>query len=139
MAMQDLGLIYKNKNNGLQMRDFVNQTFLKNDKKIVDQKTLTDWTGKLLGSSFGTMDETNLQGNYTRSDFEKIKDYYWQCLSIINKVVQVDLEKHNYARYLHNNHEKTPSINDYKNSKGESIMDRLSMLKSVIKRETPFE
>ena len=139
MAMQDLGLIYKNKNNGLQMRDFVNQTFLKNDKKIVDQKTLTDWTGKLLGSSFGKMDEANLQGNYTRSDFEKIKDYYWLCLSIINKVVQVDLGKHNYARYLHNNHEKTPNINDYKNSEGESIMDRLSMLKSVIKKETPFE
>jgi hypothetical protein len=139
MAMQDLGLIYKNRNNGLQMRDFVNQTFLKNDKKIADQKTLTDWTGKLLGSSFGLMDETNLQGNYTRSDFEKLKDYYWLCLSIINKVVQVDLRKNNYAGYLHNNHEKTPNINDYKNSEGESIMDRLSMLKSVIKKETPFE
>lgn len=138
MAMQDLGLIYNDGRNGIQMRDFINKAYLKNDKLIKDQKTLTDWTGKLLGSMFGAMDERHLLGNYSSEDFEKMKDYYWLCLSIINKVVQLDLEELQFAPYLHEEHENTPSITDYKNSEGQSIMERLSILKSAIKGETLF-
>lgn len=138
MAMQDLGLIYDDGRNGIQMRDFINKAYLKNDKPIKDQKTLTDWTGKLLGGTFGSMDEHNLLGNYSREDFEKMKDYYWLCLSIINKVVQLDLRELQFAPYLYEEHENTPSITDYKNSEGQSIMERLSILKSVIKGETLF-
>ena len=138
MAMQDLGLVYNDARNGIQMRDYINKAYLKNDKPIKDQKTLTDWTGKLLGSMFGTMDEQHLQGNYSLDDFEKMKDYYWLCLSIINKVVQLDLQELQFAPYLYEEHENTPSITDYKNSKGQSIMERLSILKSVIKGETLF-
>ena len=138
MAMQDLGLVYNDARNGIQMKDFINKAYLKNDKLIKDQKTLTDWTGKLLGSMFGTMDEYNLQGNYSLDDFEKMKDYYWLCLSIINKIVQIDLQELHFAPYLYEEHEKTPSITDYKNSEGQSIMERLSILKSVIKGETLF-
>ena len=140
MVMMDMGLIYKARNNGVQMKDFINNTFLKNsDKPIKDQTTLTQWTGKLLGSMFGAMDEQNLQGNYGLEDFEKIKNYYWLCLSIINKVVQLDLEELGFATYLYEDHEKTPNINDYRNGEGQSIMERLSILKSVIKGETLFK
>ena len=138
MAMQDLGLVYNDGRNGIQMRDYINKTYLKNDKLIKDQKTLTDWTGKLLGSMFGAMDERHLLGNYSPDDFEKMKDYYWLCLSIINKVVQLDLQELHFATYLYIEHENTPSITDYKNSEGQSIMERLSILKSVIKGETLF-
>lgn len=138
MAMQDLGLVYNDSRNGIQMRDFVNTVYLKNDKHIKDQKTLTDWTGKLLGSMFGAMDEHHLLGNYSKEDFEKMKDCYWLCLSIINKVVQLDLQELQFAPYLHEEHENTPSFTDYKNSEGQSIMERLSILKSVIKGETLF-
>ena len=138
MAMQDLELIYNNGRNGIQMRDYINKAYLKNDKPIKDQKTLTDWTGKLLGDTFGSMDERHLLGNYSREDFEKMKDYYWLCLSIINKVVQLDLQELQFAPYLYKEHEKTPSITDYKNSEGQSIMERLSVLKSVIRGETLF-
>ena len=139
MAMQDLGLIYNDSRNGIQMRDYVNKAFLKNDKLIKDQKTLTDWTGKLLGSMFGIMDEKHLQGNYSIEDFKKMKDYYWLCLSIINKVVQLDLQELHFAPYLYEEHENTPSITDYKNSEGQSIMERLSILKSAIKGESLFK
>ncbi len=139
MAMQDLGLIINDGRNGIQMRDYINKAYLKNDKLIKDQKTLTDWTGKLLGSMFGTMDERHLQGNYSLDDFGKMKDYYWLCLSIINKVVQIDLQELRFATYLYSEHEKTPSISDYKNSEGQSIMERLFVLKSVIKGETLFK
>ena len=138
MAMQDLGLVYNDGRNGVQMRDFVNKAYLRNGKIIKDQKTLTDWTGKLLGSKFGAMDENNLLGNYSKEDFGKMKDYYWLCLSIINKVVQMDLQELQFATYLHEEHENTPSITDYKNSEEQSIMERLSKLKSVIKGETLF-
>ena len=139
MAMQDSGLVYNDSRNGVQMRDYINKAYLKNDKLIKDQKTLTDWTGKLLGSMFGTMDEHHLQGNFSLEDFEKMKDYYWLCLSIINKIVQLDLRELRFAPYLYEEHEKTPSITDYRNSEGQSIMARLSVLKSVIKGESLFK
>lgn len=138
MAMQDLGLVYNDGRNGIQMRDYINKAYLKNDKLIKDQKTLTDWTGKLLGGMFGVMDEKHLLGNYSSEDFEKMKDYYWLCLSIINKVVQLDLEELQFAPYLYEEHENTPSITDYKNSEGKSIMERLSVIKSAIKGESLF-
>ena len=138
MAMQDLGLVYNDRNNGVQMKDYVNKAYLPDDEHIKDQTTLTQWTGKLLGCMFGTMDECHLKGNYSKKDFEKMKDYYWLCLSIINKIVQKDLEDLNFAPYLYEEHENTPSINDYKNREGHSIMERLSTLKSVIRGEITF-
>lgn len=138
MAMQDLGLVYSDKNNGIQMKDYINKAYLKEDEQIKDQTTLTQWTGKLLGSMFGTMDERNLIGNYSPKDFEKMKGYYWLCLSIINKIVQLDLQELQFATYLYKEHENTPSITDYKNGEGQSIMERLSIIKSAIKGETLF-
>ena len=138
MAMEDLGLIYRDKNNGIQMKDYVNSAYLTPDEYIKDQKTLTQWTGMLLGAMFGTMDEQHLKGNYSIVAFNKMKDCYWICLSIINKVVQLNLEELDFAPYLYKEHENTPSITDYKNSEGDSIMDRLSILKSVIRGETLF-
>lgn len=139
MAMQDLGLVFSDRSNGVQMKDFINIAYLKEDDQIKDQTTLTQWTGKLLGSMFGSMDEHHLKGNYTIRDFEKLKGYYWQCLSIINKIVQLDLEDLQFASYLHEEHELTPSITDYKNREGQSIMERLSILKSAIRGETLFK
>lgn len=138
MAMQDLGLVYSDRNNGIQMKDYVNRAYLKAGELIKDQTTLTQWTGRLLGSMFGTMDEGHLVGNYSGKDFEKMKDYYWLCLSIVNKIVQLDLQELRFAPYLYEEHEKTPSITDYRNREGESVMERLSTLKSVIKGETLF-
>lgn len=135
MAMQDLGLVYCDRSNGIQMKDFLNVSYLKNAEPIKDQKTLTEWTGKLLQKSFGKMDERNLQGNFTQKDFGKLKDYYWLCLSIINKVVQVDLKKMHFATYLYKEHEKTPSITDYRNPAGESVMERMAVLKDSISSE----
>lgn len=138
MALIDLGLVIADNGNGPQMMKFVNKHFLPEDEYIKHETTLTQWTGKLLGRSFGMMDEKNLQGNFTPEDFAKLKDYYWLCLSIINKVVQRDLEELNFAQYLYDEHRLTPSINDYKDHEGKSIMERLSILKSAIRGERLF-
>ena len=65
-----------------------------------------------------------------------MKDHYWLFLSIINKVVQMDLHELGFAPYLYQDHERTPNITDYRNAAGESLMDRLSELKSVIRGAT---
>ena len=139
MAMQDLGLIYRDRNNGVQMMEYINRDYLKKGEQIKDQKTLTQWIGKLLGHTFGMMDDKHLKGNYDLKDYEKMKDQYWLCLSIINKVVQKDLKKSGFASYLYEEHEMTPNISDYRNAEGQSIMQRLSELKSVIRGESPFD
>lgn len=139
MAMQDLGLVFRDPGNGIQMQDYVNRAYMKGDDQIKNQTTLTQWTGKLLGCQFGKMDERHLLGNYQANDFEKLKECYWLCLSIINKIVQKDLEAMKFAPYLYEEHENTPSITDYKDSKGQSIMERLSVLKSVIRGEFIFD
>lgn len=138
MAMQDLGLIYPNKKNGIQMKDYINKAFLTGIEQIKDQSTLTQWTGKLLGGMFGKMDERHLQGNYSSSDFVKMKDCYWICVSIINNVVQFNLQDLRFAHYLHQCHANTPPINIYRDREGGCIMERLSIIKSVIRGETMF-
>lgn len=138
MALIDLGLVIADNGNGPQMMRFVNKYFLTEDEHIKHETTLTQWTGKLLGKSFGRMDEKNLLGSYSDDDFRKLKDYYWLCLSIINKVVQRDLEERRFASYLYDEHKLTPSINDYKDREGNSIMERLSLLKSAIRGERLF-
>lgn len=138
MAMQDLKLIYKDKNNGKQMMKFINNTFLANDEKISDQSTLTKCTGKLLGSSFGMMDENNLKGNFTLDDFNKLKNNYWLCLSIINNILQYDLKEMNFASYLYENHENTPNITDYIICDGEKVRDSIQTIKSVIRGKSMF-
>lgn len=138
MALIDLGLVIADNGNGPQMMKFINEYFLPEDQHIKHETTLTQWTGKLLGRSFGRMDEKNLLGSFSVEDFNKLKDYYWLCLSIINKVVQRDLKEWNFATYLYDEHKLTPSINDFKDRDGNSIMERLSTLKSAIKGERLF-
>ena len=67
-----------------------------------------------------------------------MKDCYWLCLSIINRIVQMDLQELRFAPYLYTEHERTPSITDNKNREGQSVMERLLILKSAIKGESLF-
>ena len=138
MALTDLGLIVADNGNGPQMMRFVNKHFLTEDEHIKHETTLTQWTSKLLGKSFGRMDEKNLIGGFSTEDFRKLKDYYWLCLSIINKVVQRNLREWKFAPYLYEEHKLTPSIKDFKDREGNSIMERLSVLKSAIRGEKVF-
>ena len=66
--------------------------------------------------------------------------YYQKILYkfYIQKFLQLDLDELGFADYLLDDHENTPNINDYKDKEGKSIMNRLSVLKSVIKGETLF-
>ncbi len=138
MAMMDLGMIYNELRNGVQMMRFVNECFLKEDA-IKDQTTLTQWTAKLLGRRYGVIDEDNFtETNMSLQDFRKMKDYYWHCLSIINKVLKVDIQEMGFASYLLIEHANTPAITDYMNKGGENVMERLFVLKSAFHKESVF-
>jgi len=140
MAMMDLDLVKREGRNSKQMMNFFNQVYLKNANPIRDQTTLTVWISKLLFKKFGTIDSHNLHITlFTPQEFEKIKDYYWLCLSIINKVVRKNLSKSAFASYLWKEHQNTPNIVEYKNAKGECIMDRLFVLNSAFRGLCVFD
>lgn len=137
MAMMDLGLIFRGRN-GAQMMQYVNEYFLR-PGAIKDQTTLTQRTAKLLGRPFGAIDENNFtETNMSLLDFRNMKDYYWLCHSIINKVMNVDIRKMGFAPYLLEEHANTPPLTDYRNKDGESALERLQVLKSAFHKESIF-
>ena len=98
MAMRDLGLIRTDHRNGLPLMYFINKHFLKGSDQIQDQNLLTQWLRKLLNQKFGHLTPDNLGKTLlTESDFLKLKDPYWHCLTIINQVLQKDLPSLSFA------------------------------------------
>jgi hypothetical protein len=53
-------------------------------------------------------------------------------------VVQVNLLEMQFADYLLKDHAHTPNITDYRNREEQSVMERLSLLNSVLRGETLF-
>lgn len=103
MAMRDLGLIDKKKRNGLLIMNFINRHFLKEYEKIAVQNLLTEIINK--------------------NDYDKVKDPYWHCLSILNQILQRHLPSLGIPEAFHHPHPNTPTI---------PITDRLHLLQLAI-------
>lgn len=132
MAMMDMGLIYAERRNGAQMMHFINRHFLKGDNQMKSQNQLTQWINKLAGRKFGQLTPDNLSKTLlNEDDFMKLKDAYWQSLSIINKVLQNDLRTMGFAPYLHLPHPQTPQIEDDPSLHGETVFYKLLVLKGL--------
>ena len=132
MAMMDMGLIYAERRNGAQMMHFINRYFLKGDNQMKSQNQLTQWINKLAGRKFGQLTPDNLSKTLlNKDDFMKLKDAYWQSLSIINKVLQNDLRKMGFAPYLHLPHPQTPHIEDDLSLHEETFFYKLLVLKGL--------
>ena len=87
MAMMDMGLIYADRRNGAQMMHFINRYFLKGDNQMKSQNQLTQWINKLSNKKFGQLSPDNLSKTLlTVDDYMKLKDAYWQSLSIIQSI-----------------------------------------------------
>lgn len=114
MALMDMGLIYAEKSNGVQLMNFVNKHFMKGNDKIKSQNQLTQKISKLQGRRFGELEPDDLSRTLlNEEDFNKLKDPYWHCLSIINKVMQKDILALGFASYLCHPHDRTPQIEDF--------------------------
>lgn len=130
MAMMDMKLIHADKRNSVQIMHFVNKHF---GEQIDSATTLSRWTGKLFGARFGTLDICNLKkSGYTIEEFNKMQDFYWHSLSIINKVLGRNLQTENFAVYLYDEHGSVPDLKNYIDNGNEQFLDRLETLKQAL-------
>ena len=133
MAMMDLGLVNDvDKRYGSQLLTFVNKYLLKGGDEIKSPTSITPLLSKKMNLKFGQITEENLgKTAYSESEYEKLKDCYWHCLSIANKVMQKDLSKLGLTPYLYIEHANTPEIEDFVNQTGEGFMERIRLLKTA--------
>lgn len=124
LAIQDIGLMPDGGGNAPQFVKFVNKHFNAN---IQSPDTITKRTGSLLGHSFGKMANGNYQGtNMDDAQFNAIRNEYHCSLSIINKVMRVDLPEEGFAEDVWREHRDTPSFIDYENP------ERLILLRDIL-------
>jgi len=140
MAMADLGLAIPNHEgrNSIQLQLFVCHDMLGDKDSFKDNSSLTKVSSKLNGETFGKLDTDHLnKTNMTVSDYNRYKEVYWQCTSILNITGLVDFRKCGWAKYLQQPHavvnrmikDGVPNENDRR---------RLFYLSSVIRREILF-
>lgn len=127
-AMKDLGLIFEEENNATLMADFIKDEY----DEETSSDTITKPLRKCAGRRFCTLDENNTR-DFTAKEFEKYKEPYWRCFSIINKVL--DLEDIDCADYLRNLH-PTIAAKDVFSELKEEDKKRLYFLSSVLRGET---
>lgn len=124
LAIQDMGLMPEGGSNAPQFVKFVNKHFKEN---IRSNDTITKCTGPLLGHSYGKVERENYHGtNLDDERFDAIRNEYHICLSIINKVMNIDLAEAGFAKDVWKEHRDTPSFADYDNVK------RLILLRDIL-------
>ena len=127
-AMRDLGLIYSEENNATLMADFVKDVY----EEEISADTITRPLRKSNGQSFCMIDESNLR-SFTEKEFQKYKEPYWLCYSIINKVLAIDeVECAEYLKELH----PTIASKDVFENLEEEEKSRLYFLSSVLRGDT---
>ena len=124
LAIQDMGLMPETGSNAPQFVNFVNDHF---NVKIGTPDTITKRTGVLLGHSFGRIEREKYRGtNLDDEKFDALRDEYHLCLSIINKIMRVNLAEEGFAKDVRKEHQQTPSFVDYANS------ERLILLRDIL-------
>ena len=137
MVCDDLKLTQtKNKKRGAQYVAFMNQN-LKEEFWASDSSTYNPYLRKLKGRNFRKLSKDNYYNTeYNDTEFEKLKDVYWYTLSVVNKVLKLDLKPSRFAGYLRTEHPKTPPIIDFANTSAKSIdRNRLFLLRDVLNGE----
>jgi len=110
---------------------------LKEEFWASDSSTYNPHLRKLKGEHFGKLSKDNYYNTeYNDIEFEKLKDVYWYTLSVINKVLGVELPSGRFAGYLRAEHPKTPPIKDFADAFAKSIdRNRLFLLRDVLNGE----
>ena len=127
-ALRDTGLVYANENNAKLMAEFMSDEY----GEEISSDTLTRPLRKCSGWSFCKINETQLR-DFTANEFEKYKDTYWRCFSIINKVLQLgNLDCAEYLKWLH----PVIETNHVFDRLDEVQLLRLYYLSGVLRRES---
>ena len=124
LAIQDMGLMPEGGSNAPQFVNFVNKHFRAG---IQSNDTITKRTGPLLGHSFGQITKGEYRGtNMDNVKFDAIRNEYHICLSIINKIMKIDLAEEGFAVDVWQEHCATPSFIDYEK------LERLFLLRDIL-------
>ncbi len=127
-AMRDLGLVFSEENNATLMADFMKEVY----EEEISADTITRPLRKTNGQAFCMIDERNLR-SFTDREFQKYKEPYWLCYSIINKVLAIeDVECADYLKQLH----PTIASKDVFENLEEEDKSRLYFLSSVLRGDT---
>lgn len=127
-AMRDLGLVFSEENNATLMADFMKEVY----EEEISADTITRPLRKTNGQAFCMIDERNLR-SFTDREFQKYKEPYWLCYSIINKVLDIeDVECADYLKQLH----PTIASKDVFEYLGEEDYSELYFLSSVLRGDT---
>lgn len=125
LAILDMGLMPQGGSNAPQFVKFINRHF-KVDIKSND--TITKCTGPLLGHSFGRITQGEYRGtNMDDAKFNAIRNEYHICLSIINKIMKINLAEEGFAEDVWQEHQDAPSFIEYDN------VERLILLRDILK------
>lgn len=127
-AMRDLGLVFCEENNATLMADFIKDVY----NEDISADTITKPLRKTNGQAFCMIDERNLR-SFTNKEFQKYKEPYWLCFSIINKVLDIeDVECADYLKQLH----PTIASKDVFEDLEEEDKSKLYFLSSVLRGDT---
>lgn len=137
MVLQELCLVYTDKSNGLQMMTFVNERMIEEeDAKFPSQDSITFMTSKLNGKCFARLAQEGLsKTKLNKRDYERLKDVYWRCFTILNYYNIIDLGELRYDDYLAHPHPQIMSIELWSEMETET-KNRLSFLAFVLTGKT---
>ena len=127
-AMRDLELVFDEENNATLMTDFIKDVY----EEEISSDTITKPLRKTNGQAFCMIDERNLR-SFTDKEFQKYKEPYWLCYSIINKVL--DKRGVECAGYLDQLHPTIASKDVFENLEEEE-KTRLYFLSSVLRGDS---
>lgn len=137
LVMQEMGLVDGTKNNGLDMMNWVNSKMIQQQEdRIPEQSSITKVTGKLNGLCFGCIEtigfsRTNIKDH---KEYERMKEVYWRCYTILNLCDLIDAEDAGFDAYLREPH-AIRSDCDLWSTLTEETRNRLMFLVSVLKGE----
>lgn len=110
------------------MADFIKDVY----NEDISADTITKPLRKTNGQAFCMIDERNLR-SFTNKEFQKYKEPYWLCFSIINKVLDIeDVECADYLKQLH----PTIASKDVFEDLEEEDKSKLYFLSSVLRGDT---
>lgn len=137
MVCDDLKLSQtENKKRGAQYVAFMNQN-LKEKFWASDSSVYNPYLNKLNYGHFGRISKGNYYNTkYNDTEFGKLSDVYWYTLSVLNKVLRLELPSSRFAGYLRAEHPNTPPIKNFADAFAKSIdRNRLFLLRDVLNGE----
>ena len=137
IVLQELGLVDEEKNNGLQMMEFVNAKIIADEgERLPRQDSITLMTGKLNKQIFARLGTEGIGKTKFKDDKEyaRVKEVFWRCFTILNYYGLLDVKEVGYDSYLNDPHPFTRHNDPWEDVDSET-KNRLTFLSFVLRGE----